>query len=473
MLPAARLLAVASLLVAAGSAVAEDPLPADVAAMHPEGKWKIRKADLYRYLARYESAQPEALAVLPEYMKMRLVEDEAKRRGIGATEAEVDRWLRDLDEQLKKSGQSLDDYCKGYGMRKEELRRKGRQWVLMRNLAGAILKEKDPSRGDAPVSDDSIIFVVDTLYKNAKKETEGLPEGVVARINGIEITEYEYGRALAIEMPKMNVYRALRGLILTEEAALLLGDRNPPSDEELEAQRKWYLDMEKARIRRSMPNAPDEITDDMVDQVLKNRGLTLADVLKNPVFQAQARVMDHFRKSLTVDDLRAYFADHKDAYSERLRVARILVGARAQDVPQVGKTIRTPEQGRKESDEIYDRLKSGEDFEKLAREKSEDPDQIKQAGGVVPFWINGATPGYTDTFKQAEKLGTNDISKPFFSEGRGYVIVKLLDRKPAPTYEEVQESIRADAANEAYAKWRKECSSAARINDDLFEDAAK
>jgi hypothetical protein len=463
----------AALLLAAPLAAAEDPLPSDVAAAHPEGKWKIRKADLYRYLARFESTGPASLAVLPEYMKLRLVEDEARRRGVPVTDDEVARWITALDTELRKQGKGLDDYCKQFGMRKEELRRKGRQWVLQQKVAGAVLREKDPSRGDAPVTDDSVIFVVDTLYKDAKKETEGLPDGVIARIRGIDITEYEYGRALAIELPRMDVLRAVRGLILVEETALLVGDRNPPAPEEIAEQRQVFLDAEKNRIRRSMTDAPEEITDEMVEQLLRNRGTSLELVLKNPVFLAQARALGHFRRALTDENLLRFHEDHKEAYGDQLKVARILVGARGQDIPRVGKTLRTVEQGRKDSSAIYEKLVAGEDFHKIATDKSEDPDHIRRAGGVVPFWITGATPGYDDTFKQAEKLGRNEFSKPFFSEGRGYVIVKLLDRKAAPSYDELKGRIRADAARDQYAIWRKRTTEAARANDDLFEEAGQ
>jgi hypothetical protein len=460
-----------ALLLAPPLAAADDPLPSDVAAVHPQGKWKLRKADLYRYLARFESTSPASLPVLPEYMKLRLVEDEARRRKIPVSEEEVERWIAALDRQLRQEGKGLDDYRKQFGMSDRELKRKGRQWVLQQKLAGAILREKDPSRGDAPVADDSVLFVVDTLYKDAKKETEGLPEGVVARIRGIDITEYEYGRALAIELPRMDVFRALRGLILEEETVLLIGDRNPPSPEEIAEQRAQVLDAEKNRIRRSVPGAPEEITDEMVEQLLRNRGTSLDLVLKNPMFLAQARAIGHFRRQLAEEDLLRYHEDHKGAYGDQLKVARILVGARGQDIPRVGKTLRTIEQGKRESNDIYEKLRAGEDFHKIASQTSEDADQIRKAGGVVPFWITAATPGYDDTFKQAEKLGRNEFSKPFFSEGRGYVIVKLLDRKPAPGYDALKERLRRDAARDRYAIWLKEVTEAARINDGLFEDA--
>ncbi|MCK6460478.1 MAG: hypothetical protein L6Q95_11355, partial [Planctomycetes bacterium] len=65
MIRATRRLVAATFLLAAPLSAAEDPLPSDIAAAHPQAKWKIRKADLYRYLARFESTGPSSLAVLP------------------------------------------------------------------------------------------------------------------------------------------------------------------------------------------------------------------------------------------------------------------------------------------------------------------------------------------------------------------------------------------------------------------------
>ncbi|MFI5403782.1 MAG: peptidylprolyl isomerase, partial [Planctomycetota bacterium] len=443
--------AIVPLLLLASVVAGEDPLPADVAAAHAEGKWKLRKADLYRYLVKYESRQSNALPVLPEYMRLRLVEDEAKRRKISVSDEEVERKLSEIDRLAQEAGQpGLKELTKHYEMREQELRRKGRQWVLYEKVARAILKEKDPARKDEPLTDDAVIFVFDTLYTDAAKETEGLPDGIVARIRGLDITEYEYGRALSAELPAADVLRALRGLVLAEEVALLIGDRNPPSPEEIEAERRWFLEVEKNRIRKSIAGAPEEITDAMVEQVLQQRGLSLELVLGNPALQAQARAVGHFGKALGEEDVRRYYDEHGGQYGEQLKIARIFLGARGQKIPGVGAPIRNLEQGKKEATALYEQLKAGQDFAKLAQQRSDDPDAIRKAGGVLPFWITEDMPAYADNFKEAAKLPDGGISPPFFSQGRGYVIVKLLERKPAVDYEVLKATVRRDAARYRY-----------------------
>jgi hypothetical protein len=458
------------LLAFAPVAAAQDRVPRDIAARHPDGKWKIRKADLYRYLVRYYRGQPTARMVLPDYMKRRLVEERARQGKVGVTEAEVDAWLADLDAQVKRqTGKGLADRRDQFGRRPAELRRRGRLWLLQEKVARAEILAKDPSRPrDQRLSEDTVILVIDTLYKKAPKQYEKLPEGVVARIGKIDITDYEYGRALAYELPTTEVLRALADLILFEEVALLVGNRNPPSEEDLEAQKQWYVTAEKNRIRR-MPRAPPRITDDIVEQVLKHRGLTLEDVYAGPGFLAQARALGHFRRKQTDETLRQYYEANRGRYGDQIQIARILVGARAQKVPGVGRKIRTLSQGKAISEQLWARISGGEDFADLARKHSEDADVIRKNGGFVPVWVTEQTPGYEDSFRQAGPLKKGEFTKPFYSAGRGYVIVKLLARRKALDYELLKDDIRADAATQEYGVWRHKVTRAARKNPDLLE----
>jgi len=446
-------------------------LPSDVAAMHPEGKWKVRKADLYRYLVRFNSGQPSARTVLREYLKRRLIEHEARRRKLTVTEAEVKSWLADLDARVRRQGgQGLDDYRRKMGMKPDELGRRGRQWLLQEKVARSIFNERDPTRDKSRrLSEDSVILAVDELYRKAPKVVDPvkLPAGVVASIGGIEITEYEYGRALAYELPATEVYRAVLDLILVEEVKLLLGNDDPPTKKELAAQEEWYWTFERNRLRRQA-REPDLVTDRVVRQVLEQRGLTRERILANPAFRAQARARGYFRGRLSEEDLERYFNQHQERYGDTLKLARILVVARSQRVVEVGQKVRTLQQGKRVANELWLSIRKGADFSELASRRSEDPDTIRRNGGVVPFWISAATPGYQDSYLAASRLKPGEVSKPFFSRGRGYVIVKLLERRKAPGFEAEKAKIRKDAAEQEYQLWRRKVSQAALKNEDLL-----
>lgn len=449
----------------------EAELPANVAAAHPEGKWEVRTGDLYRYLARYNSGQPAARAGLIDYVKSRLVEDEARRRKIGVSDAEIDAWLKKVDKLAKtKEGRGLGDISREYEMKPRELRRRARLWILQEKVARAIYCEKDPTRSkDDPVGQDAVMAAIDEIFAQAEKVTDPrkLPKGVVVRIRGIDIKEYEFGRVLAIVLPFNEVARALGDLILTREVVQLTGSDEPPTKEELENQKRWYLEFEKNKWKRQVRD-PELVTDKVVLQKLAQRGLTMELLMKNPAFRAIARARSYFRKQQTEETLRAYFKKHKDRYGDRLRVARILVAARAQPVVGVGQKIRTLQQGKALAERLWGKAMSGDDFARLVRQNSDDPDVIKENGGVVPLLITAATPGYKDTYHHANSLKPNGIARPFFSAGRGYVIVKLLERKPGFDWETDRDKIREDAANEAYRLWQIAVTRAAKKNPAIF-----
>ena len=78
-------------------------LPAEVAAMHPKGKWKIKKSELYRYLVKYYGKHPSAIEVLDDYIKVHFVQMEGHRRKIIVTDADVSRWIAKLDAKVRKA----------------------------------------------------------------------------------------------------------------------------------------------------------------------------------------------------------------------------------------------------------------------------------------------------------------------------------------------------------------------------------
>lgn len=481
-------------LLLAAPLPAQEELPADIAARHPEGKWELRKRDFHLYLAAFNAGSPSAQGGFERYLRRRLVLARAAEREITVTDKDVERWVARLDALIReKSGgaESLASYRKSHNMSEAEFRRVAREAILRERLARRILSDKDPTRPkDKEVAEQDVVLVMDTLFKNAKKELDPkklpatilerladrgiaterakLPPGVLARIDGVDITDYEYGRELSFLLPATEVGRALNELILVEEVKLLRGDDGPPTESELAAQKEWYLTMERNRLERQL-RGQEKVTDELVEASLRSRGLTLEEVFANPAFLAQARARGHFRRSIDEKQLHEYYERNKARYGARLRVARILVEARAQRVIRAGKRMRSLEEGRTLADAFHVRVTGGEDFGKIAVENSDDPDVIKDNGGVVPMWITAATTGYEDTFQHAENLAVGEISKPWFSRGRGYVIAKLLAKQPAPEFEEIRGRVRNDAAEQEYRTWQATVLNAAHKSTTLVD----
>ncbi len=90
-------------------------------------------------------------------------------------------------------------------------------------------------------------------------------------------------------------------------------------------------------------------------------------------------------------------------------------------------------------DSIYTALKNGADFEKTARALSQDRGTAKNGGKLPWFGVNRMVPQFEKT---AFALNDGEISKPF-ETAYGYHIVKKLEHKGVPTFDEAKKTIDA------------------------------
>lgn len=100
-----------------------------------------------------------------------------------------------------------------------------------------------------------------------------------------------------------------------------------------------------------------------------------------------------------------------------------------------------------EAKKIYDELKKGADFEKIAQEKSTDKGSGVNGGELGWFSKDKMVPEFADA---AFKLKKGEISHPV-KTAFGWHIIKLEDRRPLKpaTLEESKEAIRAELTNKA------------------------
>lgn len=123
------------------------------------------------------------------------------------------------------------------------------------------------------------------------------------------------------------------------------------------------------------------------------------------------------------EDVRSYYDANKEQIKEpeKFRARHILVDTE------------------KEAKDILTRLKAGEDFATLAKEKSKDPG--KEKGGDLGFFSKGQLiPEFEQATLALEVGQISGVVKTQF----GYHIIKLEEKQPAKerTFEEVKDSIR-------------------------------
>lgn len=100
-----------------------------------------------------------------------------------------------------------------------------------------------------------------------------------------------------------------------------------------------------------------------------------------------------------------------------------------------GATTEDSLKARTKIEEIYKKLLAGENFQELAKQFSEDPGSAEK-GGVLPwFGTERMVPEFEKAAYDLKKNG--DISSPV-KTAFGWHIVKRLDRKETPSYEEIQ-----------------------------------
>jgi foldase protein PrsA len=178
------------------------------------------------------------------------------------------------------------------------------------------------------------------------------------------------------------------------------------------------------------------------EQQLKQQGLSDEQVRRD--IRAQLVQEGIFKKvtdevKVSDKDIQEYYDKNKAQYgtAESRDVRHILVPTK------------------KLADQLYKRIKAGEDFAKLAKQHSKDPGSKDQGGKLTVS--RGQTVEPFD--KQAFELKKNTLSQPVKTQYGYHLIEPLSDVKPAKTtpLKQVKESIKQQLLqtkkNEAMTKW--------------------
>ena len=115
-----------------------------------------------------------------------------------------------------------------------------------------------------------------------------------------------------------------------------------------------------------------------------------------------------------------------------VQVAHIMV-ATPQTMPEEQKV-----NAQKKALEIYERLTNGEDFAELAMKESDDKGSGRN-GGVLRWFSTGQmVPEFEKASFELKEI--NEISKPVRTD-YGWHIIKLIDKKPVPSFEEMESDL--------------------------------
>ncbi len=155
-------------------------------------------------------------------------------------------------------------------------------------------------------------------------------------------------------------------------------------------------------------------------------------------------------KQITVDEaeVKKYFESQKHRFvvPEERRASHILI----QVAQEAGDDV--VEKARKKAQDLYDRIKKGEAFDKLAKKNSDDPGSAEQ-GGDLGFFARGIM---DESFEKAAfQLKVGEVGEPVRSRF-GFHIIKLTDihaeqQKPyEKVHAELETQLRQQKAEAAY-----------------------
>lgn len=97
-----------------------------------------------------------------------------------------------------------------------------------------------------------------------------------------------------------------------------------------------------------------------------------------------------------------------------------------------------PNYAKNQIQDIYNKYKQGEPFKKLAKQYSDDKMSAMKGGVLKPFSYGRMIPSFADVAFSLKNKG--DVSKPFKTKF-GWHIVKLIDKYPVKSYDELKDFI--------------------------------
>jgi parvulin-like peptidyl-prolyl isomerase len=215
--------------------------------------------------------------------------------------------------------------------------------------------------------------------------------------------------------------------------------------------------------QRVFANGPGRVQ--FIDQVVRilllseegrRRKLTETEAYKNQMVYSAAGILasntdQDIKRKISGDEalLKAYYEAHKSEY-EQIHAHHILIRMQGSLVNLApGQKELTDAEALAKALEIRQKILQGADFADLARTDSDDMGSSSK-GGDLGFLKRGQTvPSFEDA---AFALPTGQLSQPVKTP-YGYHLIKVEERKPTRTFEELRPEIERTLGNEASRKF--------------------
>ena len=238
--------------------------------------------------------------------------------------------------------------------------------------------------------------------------------------------------------------------------------------------KKQSLKIDESELKNNVDQWKNSITKDTTaKEYYEKNGITeevVTDIFKEQMNISALEANYTKNNPVTQAEIDKYYNEHKSEYTNaQVKASHIIIKTQNDDGTEMSQD--KVDSAKKQIDEIYAKIKAGEDFAKLAKQYSQDAS--KDAGGDLGFFSKGQMVKEFEEVAFSMKVG--EVSEPFKTK-YGYHVVKLTDKKEDTTDpKQVKEFLKGTLQQEKFTKYVEELKKAAKITKDekVVENAEK
>ncbi|GAB3854511.1 hypothetical protein GCM10028822_24480 [Hymenobacter terrigena] len=153
----------------------------------------------------------------------------------------------------------------------------------------------------------------------------------------------------------------------------------------------------------------------------------------------------------------------KRAAQGEIKVAHLMIRMNANAAKADSLTAK------KKIDELYNRLKKGENWDKLVAQFSEDAGSAANGGELPPFGTGRMIPSFEDAAFKLQKPG--DLAPPVQTP-YGWHIIKLIERQPLAKFADMEPSLKSKVAKDSRSELNKAAFLKRVRQEDQFSEVA-
>lgn len=433
----------------------------------------ITETQVHARLARRFEGTERGADALEQMIEDACVAREAAAREVSVSEKEAREYLQKVDEKVRfDSGgvKSLLDVYREQNTTEAEFLRVVRDFLLRQKMAKADMgssaglgESQFGIPGDLPMH--RMKLWLKSLRARHDVKTKELPEGVLAVVDGEQITRESFAASIATRLPQEIVAGFRDDLVFEAAVQKHLADAGVElTDADVGA--------EIARLRARFAEDPRVVGSGVTfDQFLRqSTGAGESELARDPSFRARLGLRLLMLDKVTPERIKEHWELNREAYGEQVLLRSVFMPAQS-GTPQIGQDKLKP------FDDVRDLMLQtkvavlkaagmagalpdgttpmplSEAVTAVAKTLVRDPEK-KQRAGEPEVWTKA---GVANEGELAERVfeGPLGVLQGPLRTSVGYYLILVEERRPAPKFEEIQEKLTEDLLRLDLMRWRR------------------